>query len=157
MNDPDIEKLLEQRLAGRPAGEMFRERVLRSSTAALDATRIRQLWRYAACVAAAVFIAGTSFLWGRASAPRATVAKTEPPANLTNPADTVRVPVELVAWLEAARFFKQLDMPERVTLAYERAGKLVPREALEADTGSRAALAATMRKTHVILGQSFGG
>jgi hypothetical protein len=156
MHDPEIEKMLE-RLAGNPAGEVFRERVLRSSTAALGVGHGRQAWHYAAGVAAAILIATTAFLCGRASAPQATVAKAESPANLRNPADTVRVPVELVAWLEAARFFKQLDMPERVTLAYERAGKLVPHEALQADTGSQAALAATMRKTHAILAQSFGG
>ena len=149
MYDPDIEKLLERNLAGSAAGSLFRERVLRDSGAALGG---RKGWRCVACVAAAVLIAGTSFLWGRASASRPTAA----PA-VANSADTVSVPVELVAWLEAARFFKQLDMPERVTLAYEHAGKLVPRESLQVNDGNRTALAEMTKKTRAILAQSFGG
>jgi hypothetical protein len=68
----------------------------------------------------------------------------------------VSVPVELVAWLDAARFFKQLDMPDRVDLAYERAGKLVPHEMLKAD-GSSATAFAARKKIHAVLAQSFGG
>jgi hypothetical protein len=157
MYDPDIEKLLEQNLAGHRASEAFRERVLRHSAAALGRGHAAPAWRYAACVAAAVVIAATSFLWGRVSASRNVATNVASSTGLGNPSETVSVPVELVAWLEAARFFKQLDMPERVALAYERAGKLVPHEALEADSGSRAALAAETRKTHTILAQSFGG
>jgi hypothetical protein len=41
-------------------------------------------------------------------------------------AETVAVPGELVVWLQAARFFKQLGMEDRVALAYDRASKLVP-------------------------------
>jgi hypothetical protein len=149
MYDPDIEKLLERNLTGSPAGSLFRERVLRDSGAALGG---RRGLRSAACIAAAVLIAATSFLWGRASVSRSTAA----PA-VANSADTVSVPVELVAWLEAARFFKQLDMPERVTLAYEHAGKLVPHETLQAGEGNHTALAEMTRKTHAILAQSFGG
>jgi hypothetical protein len=149
MYDPDIEKLLERSLAGDPAGAVFRERVLRSSAAALGAGRKKRVWRYAACAAAALVIAATAFVCGRASVPRVTVAKAAP-------GETVSVPVELVAWLDAARFFKQLDMPDRVTLAYERAGKLVPHETLEADAGSRTAFAAAMKRTQVILAQALG-
>ncbi len=150
MQDPEIDKLLERSLAGDPAGEVFRERVLLRSAAVLGAKRGSRTWHDAACVAATIVVAATAFLCGRASAPRAMVARTAP-------GETVNVPVELVAWLEAARFFKQLDMPDRVTLAYERAGKLVPHATLQADAGSATALATARKKTHAILAQSFGG
>jgi hypothetical protein len=150
MYDPDIEKLLERSLAGDPAGEVFRERVLRRSAAVLTTEGRSQTGRRAACAAAAILIAAIAFLCGRVSAPRATVAE-------ATPGETVNVPVELVAWLEAARFFKQLDMPERMNLAYERAGKLVPHGTLQADAGNETALAAAKKRTYAILAQSFGG
>ena len=42
------------------------------------------------------------------------------------------MPGELVTWLQAARFFRQLGMEERVALAYERASKLVPYDSANA-------------------------
>jgi hypothetical protein len=151
MQDPDIEKLLERNLAGNRAPELFRERLLRDSAAALGRTHVTQAWRCAACVAAAVLIAAMSFLWGRASASRPAAAPVA-----ANSADTVSVPVDLVAWLEAARFFKQLDMPERVALAYDRAGRLIPYDSLQADADSRTTLAASVKQKYAILAQSLG-
>lgn len=126
MNDQDMEKLLEQSLCGDPAGRVFRARVLLDSTTALRRARHgRARWRFAALGAAAVFIATMSFLLGRCSMPP---GLPEPAAKtaIADAAETVPVPSELVEWLQAARFFRQLGMEDRVALAYDRASKLAP-------------------------------
>ncbi len=43
------------------------------------------------------------------------------------------VPRELVAWLEAARLFRQLGMDDRMARAVERAGRLLPVDTFIAD------------------------
>jgi hypothetical protein len=129
MNDRDVDKLLEQALSSDRAHEVLRQRVLRDSTAALHAGRVRRLrWRAPSLSAAAVLIAAVSFLAGRASTPRAAHEPATVVTKTTDDALTVNVPSELVAWLEAARFFKQLGMEQRVALAYERAGRLLPQD-----------------------------
>ena len=166
MDDREIDKLLEQAFSGSDAPAEFGRRVLRDSTAALALGQSkRRAWRIPALVAAAVFIAVVSFLSGRASV---SDRQTEIVAIPTDP-ETVSVPNELVAWLEAARFFKQLGMDERVASAYERAEQLVPQDvpiagnvpttyATEAITPSEQNQEESpVQKTPVILAHSFGG
>jgi hypothetical protein len=47
--------------------------------------------------------------------------------------DGVKVPSDLVAWLEAARLFRQLGMEDRMARAVERAGRLLPVDIVVAD------------------------
>lgn len=129
MNDRDVDKLLVQALSGGSPEQVFRRRVLSDSMAALSVERARRFrLRAASLSAAAVLIAAVSFLSGRISAPPAGREPTVATAPDADEAQTVSVPSDLVAWLEAARFFKQLGMEQRVALAYERAGQLVPYE-----------------------------
>jgi hypothetical protein len=129
MNDAEMDKLLERAWADPGPREAFREQVLRDSVAALARRqRRRAQWRVAGLSVAAALIAGVSFLLGRCSLPLKETGA-PPVATPAAPAGrTVAVPDELVAWLEAARFFKQLEMPERVALAYERASALLPQD-----------------------------
>lgn len=131
MDEHDVDRLLDSAIGGTGGGppEAFRQRVLRDSMAALGAgraTRIRL--RAAGLAAAAVLIVAVSFISGRLSAPRAASPPAVPPTVADGP-QRVSVPSELVAWLEAARFFRQLGMEQRVALAYERAGRLLPPDA----------------------------
>lgn len=122
MNSQDADKLLEQNLSGDPPRPAFRTRVLRDSTAAFVHTRRSGArWRLIALGTAAVLIAAVSFLLGRGSAPR---SATQPA--LADTGDTVAVPTELVAWVNAARLFKQLGMEDRAGRALDRAGRLMP-------------------------------
>ncbi len=126
MNSQDADKLLEQNLSGDPPGRLFRARVLRDSTAAFVHRRGRRArWRPAAFSTAAVFIATVSFLLGRCSAPPSMPRSAAGPA-IAHATDTVAVPSELVAWLDAARLFKQLGMEGRMGRALDRAGRLLP-------------------------------
>jgi hypothetical protein len=81
---------------------------------------------------------------------------------------TVNVSGELVAWLEAARFFKQLGMEQRMVVAYERAGALIPADPTFVGHSVSTAYAARIegdeerpkrarRKTTSILAHSLGG
>lgn len=125
MDNNDLDQLLERGFSGEPARAGLREQALRDSLAALARRRARRTaWRVAWLSAAAVLIAGVSFLLGRCAPPAQRPAVT--PVARAN--ETVAVPRELVAWLEAARFFKQVGMPERVAHAYERASALVPQD-----------------------------
>jgi len=133
MNDQDMDKLLEQGFSGNPPGQLFQARVLRDSTAALvHARRHRVRWRLAPLSAAAAFIAAASFLLGRSS-----MGPLSPPPSVplvvARADDTVAVPQELVAWLEAAQLFRQLGMEDRMGRAVERARRLLPADTVIAD------------------------
>ena len=129
MNDAEMERLLEQGLSGTPPREEFRERVLRDSLLALARVRrTRTRWRAASLSAAAVLIAGVSFLLGRCSLwapPTGPVVMTPVGAE----ASGVTVPNELVAWLDAARLFRQLGMEDRMARAIDHASKWLPDDA----------------------------
>jgi hypothetical protein len=153
MNHEDLDRVLEQGLAGEPAGALFRVRVLQGSLAALARRRRRQVrWRIATLSAAAVLIAGVAFLGGRysvlrwetgappgappgASGVRRAGGAVDSKGRTPGPSaagpvaraeGTVAVPGELIEWVNAARLFKQLGMPERVGRALDHVGRLMP-------------------------------
>jgi hypothetical protein len=132
MNDQDVDRLLQQSLSGDLPGEAFRSQVLRASSTAFVLARHRRTRRRltALAAAAAVLIAGVSFLGGRYSVTRRSTGAppgAPPVATAATPTDgTVVVSSEMVAWVNAARLFKQLGMEDRVGRALDRAGRLMP-------------------------------
>jgi hypothetical protein len=123
MDDFDIDKLIGNGLRGGTASEGFRERVLRESTGALVRGRaLRSRLRVAGLTLGIVLIAVGAFVCGQLSVPGQVIPEQE---NWTN------VPTELVAWLDAGRFFEQLGMNARAERAYREAGELIPQEAAE--------------------------
>jgi len=123
MNDFDIDKLIGEGLRGGAASGAFRERVLRESAGALVRGRaLRNRVRVAGLTLGILLIAAGAFVCGQLSAPSQVIQQEE---NWTN------VPRELVAWLDAGRFFEQLGMEERAERAYRMAGELIPQEAAE--------------------------
>lgn len=123
MNEFDIDKLIGDGLRGGTAGDAFRERVLRESAGALIRSRAsRNRLRAAGLTLGIVLIAAGAFVCGQLSVPRQVIPEQE---NWTN------VPRELVAWLDAGRFFERLGMSERAERAYKKAGELIPQEAVE--------------------------
>ena len=133
MRNHEIDKLLEESFSGDPPDPAFRTRVLADSTAALShARRVRARCRWLRFGVAAACIVGASFLLGRHSLPPSVPS---PPTGLVvaEPAEMVMVSSELVAWLDAARLFKQLGMEDRMARAVDRAGRLLPADAGMAD------------------------
>ncbi|MBN1806242.1 MAG: hypothetical protein JW837_13420 [Sedimentisphaerales bacterium] len=133
MKDKDVDKYLIEHLSGSAPREGFKEETLRDSTAALvRIQRRRPARRRAECAAAAVLIAGVAFLCGRLSAPRNLPRSVYAVPRATAGTDGIKVPSDLVAWLDAARLFKRLGMEERTARAFENAGKLLPYDAVTA-------------------------
>jgi hypothetical protein len=146
MNDAEVDKLLEGALTGPGPQEALRKQALRESLASLAHQRQKRTrWRLAGLAAAAVVIAAVSFLLGRCSAPSRETGVPPVATHAVGAGQTVAVPGEVVAWLEAARFFKQLGMEERVARAYERASALLPQEAAMAGGAMGPAFAADSR------------
>jgi hypothetical protein len=150
MEDRDVDTQLRQHLSGEPPREAFKQQMLRDSTAELVRVRRRRsAWRRAELAAAAILVAGIAFLGGRLSAPRALPRSMDAapqvavvPGTPHGEPDGVTVPSDLVAWLDAARLFKQLGMEERMARAVERAGRLLPADTATADGLSERVFAA---------------
>jgi hypothetical protein len=151
MKNEDVDKYLSQHLSGEPPREAFKQQALRDSTAALvRVQRRRSSWRRAELAAAAVLIAGVAFLGGRLSKPRMLPRNVDIESRVAagpwtphREPDGVNVPSDLVAWLDAARLFKQLGMEERMGRAVERAGRLLPYDAVAASSITGQTLVAT--------------
>ena len=143
MKDRDVDTHLTQYLPCEPAREAFRQQLLCDSTAEfVRVARRRSAWRRAELAAAAVLIAGVAFLGGRLSAPPG-LPMTVAVAPLTAPqSDSVNVPSDLVAWLEAANLFRQLGMQDRMARAISRARSLLPADTATADSPSQRVFAA---------------
>ena len=127
MKSEDWDKLLERGLSGGPPRPGFREEVLANSVAAfVRGWRRRARWRAVPLSAAAVLIAAVSFLLGRHSLPEPGAEKTPVVTPIAAGGQGVTVPNDLVAWLDAARLFRQLGMPDRMGRAVDRASRLLP-------------------------------
>ena len=135
MKEKDVEKHLRQHLSGSPPREAFKQQALRDSTAALvRVQRRRSAWRRAELTVAAVLITGVAFLGGRLSVPRKLPRSVDIAPRATAEPDGVTVPSDLIAWLDAARLFRQLGMEDRMARAVEHAGKLLPYDAVAANS-----------------------
>ena len=118
MERQDIDELLKESLSGDPPTAVFRAQVLRDSTVALiRARRARVRWRRAVVGAAAVLLAGVSFFTGRLTVPPSPGGDVAPAPQTASTAHEVTVSDDLIAWLDAARLFKQLGMEDRMTRA----------------------------------------
>ena len=165
MKDKDVDKYLSQHLSGSPPREALKQQALRDSTAALVRVRRRHsARRRAECAVAAVLIAGIAFIGGRLSVPRKLPRSVDvaPQAVAEAETDSVNVPSDLVAWLDAARFFKRLVMEERMARAFEHASELTPYDAVASISTTGHALAFTDdevfedKNKHSILTEIFG-
>ena len=134
MKDKNVDTHLRQHLSGDWPRDEFKQQALCNSTAEfIRVRRLRLAWYRAELVAAAILIAGLAFLGGRVSMPRTLPKGMDVPQLATDTPSGVNVSSELVAWLEAARLFRQLGMQDRMARAVERAGRLLPIDTFIAD------------------------
>jgi len=144
MKDRDADTHLMQHLSGEPPREAFKQQALRNSTAEfVYVCWRRSAWRRAGIAAAAILIAGVAFFGGRLSMPRTLPRSMDAAPWAATESDGVNVPSELIAWLEAARLFRQLGMEDRMARAVERAGRLLPVDTVIADGQAGQVFAAT--------------
>jgi len=141
MERRDIDDLLERTFSGGPPAPGFRAEVLRDSVEALAfARQRRRRWQWARSGMAAGFIAIASFAFGRWSA-SPELPQSAPAPVVADVPETVAVSNELVAWLDAARLFRQLGMEDRMARAVDRASMLLPQGSALADGGAAPAFA----------------
>ncbi len=134
MKDRDVDTHLRQYLSGDSPREEFKQQTLHDSTAEfVRVRRRRSAWRRAELAAAAILIGGVAFLSGRLSVPRILPGSVDVALRAATEPDGVTVPSDLVAWLDAARLFRQLGMEDRMARAVERAGRLLPVDTVIAD------------------------
>ncbi len=135
MKDKDVDIHLKRHLSGNQPREEFKQQALHDSTTEfVRVHRRRSIRRWTRLTAAAILIAGIAFLGGRLSAPSALPRSADSTPQAAALLEGVTVPVDLVAWLDAARLFGQLGMKDRMARAVERAGKLLPVDAVNADS-----------------------
>ena len=67
-----------------------------------------------------------AFVTGRFSANKETYHQQQIVQQTNNDDNNISVSRELVAWLDAAKFFDQLGMPERAEFSYKQASQLIP-------------------------------
>ena len=127
MNDQDTNRLIEDALSANAASNAFMERVLRESTAAFSRGRVlHRRMRTAGFTSLVLLVAAAAFFCGRLSVPGELSGRKIVMKNVDEQDNSIRVSRDLVAWLDAARFFTQLGMEERAELSYKQASELIP-------------------------------
>jgi hypothetical protein len=131
MNEFDIEKMIGEGTKPEAAGEDLRARVLKESAAAFVRGRVsRRRLRVGGLTLGVLLVAVGAFICGQiAGSAQSDIDKGA--VGVTDEQEWTNVPRELVAWLDAGRFFERLGMDERAERAYKKAGELIPQEAAE--------------------------
>jgi len=126
MSDFDIDKLISDSLTSGSVSDAFRDRLLRESTGALvSSRRFGKRLRAAGLMLTIMLIAIGAFVCGNfRGLHHGATEKVPVPAAGENEQMT-SVPRELVAWLDAGRFFERLGMQERAVRAYKTASGLI--------------------------------
>ena len=127
MNDMDLDKLISEGLIHSQAQTALRMRIKQESGQALIRGRRRRLWyRRAGMIGVVLLVAVAAFWGGRITTTPKSPGETVLVAHPNQDDDTILVQRDLITWLEAARFFKQLGMEERAHRAFQRASALTP-------------------------------
>lgn len=158
MNNQDINKLIEDALSANAASNAFKEQLLEESTTALIRGRIlRRQLRAAGLTLAILLVTAAAFICGRVSVSERVTHGQMIAQNVAEKDAGVRVSRDLVAWLDAARFFTQLGMDERAALSYRKASELIPRDlpdSQQAGFGSQSVLAGILQNYESVRGYS---
>lgn len=158
MNNHDINKLIEDALSANGASNVFKEHVLRDSTAAFTRGRaLRRQLRVTGLTLVILLATAAAFICGRLSVHERVTHEQMIAQNVAEKNDGIIVSRDLVAWLDAARFFTQLGMDERAALSYRKAGELIPRDvpdSQQAGFGPQSVLAGILRDHESVHGHS---
>ena len=143
MNENDINDLLSSSLGGNSARKDFKEQLLQNSTAAFTRGRIfHQRLRTTGLISLIIIFTTAAYLSGRFSVSRKTNERQIIVQHTNN--DSISVSRDLIAWLDAAKFFTQLGMDQRAEFSYKQASQLIPVELPQydlANMGQKSALA----------------
>lgn len=131
MSSHDLNKMIEDALNTHAASDDFKEHLLQNSTAAFAKGRaLQRRLRMTGLIFAILLVTGAAFICGRFSVSDPATNRQVALQASGEEDEGIRVSKEMVAWLDAARFFTQLGMDERAALSYKQASDLVPYDAL---------------------------
>ena len=157
MNDYD--EIITGGLRQRRASGAFRQELAQQSGQALARHYGRRVWlRRMLTGCATMMLVLAAYQMGRSTTRHLAQSESERNQHPGRRTDSVRVPTDLVTWLEAGRFFRQLGMEERAKKAFDQAGKLAPLGEFErtySESDHRRATIASLltRSDHLALGQ----
>lgn len=148
MNDFNFDELIGG-LKKDPADDSFREQLLLKSQSTLVRSRaVRHTIRATGVSLCILLLVVGAFVCGRFTA----VGRTED-VTVANAADNITVSAELVAWLDAGRFFERIGMQDRAVRAYKNASKLIPAEKIDrqaVDTNRSTQLASLLQRAESV-------
>ncbi len=148
MNDCNFEELIGG-LKKDPADASFREQLLLKSQSTLVRSRaVRHIIRATGVSLCILLLVVGAFVCGRFTADGRTGDIT-----VADPGDNVTVSAELVAWLDAGRFFERIGMQHRAVRAYKNASKLIPAENIDrhsVDTSRSTQLASLLQRAETV-------
>jgi hypothetical protein len=126
MSDFDIDKLISDSLTSGSVSDAFRDRLLRESTGALVSSRkFGKRLRVAGLMLTIMLVVIGAFACGNFRGLHHGATEIVPVPAADENEQRTSVPREMVAWLEAGRFFERLGMQERAVRAYKTASGLI--------------------------------
>ncbi len=144
MNDLNFDELIGG-LKKDSADDSFREQLLLKSQSTLVRSRaVRRIIRATGVFSCILLLVVGAFVCGRFTA----VGRTED-VTVADTGDNITVSAELVAWLDAGRFFERIGMQHRAVRAYKNASKLIPAEKIDqqaVDTSRSTQLASLLQR-----------
>ena len=144
MNDFDFDELIGG-LKTDSAEDSFREQLLLKSQSTLVRSRaVRHIIRATGVSSCILLLVVGAFVCGRFTA----VGRTGD-VTVANAPENITVSAELVAWLDAGRFFERIGMQDRAVKAYKNASKLIPAERIDrqaVDTSRSTQLASLLQR-----------
>ena len=131
MSSHDVNKLIEEAFGTDAASDVFKENLLQNSTTAFVRSRVLQSRiRMTGFTLIILLITAATFVFGRFSVSSRVTNRQVAGQAINEKDEGIMVSKDLVAWLDAARFFTRLGMEERAALSYKQASDLVPYDTL---------------------------
>ena len=131
MSSHDVNKLIEEAFSATAANDAFKEHLLRNSTVAFAKGRaLQRRLRMTGLTFVILFVTMAAFVCGRLSVSSHATDRQVASQTVGEEDEDIRVSKDLVAWLDAARFFTRLGMDERAALSYQQASDLIPYDQL---------------------------
>ena len=127
MSNHDMNKLIEDALSANAASDVFKERLLLDSTTAFAKGRaLQRRLRMTGFTTLILLVTAAAFVCGRLSVSSPVPNQQVAVRTVDEGDEHIKVSRDLVAWLDAARFFTRLGMDERAALSYKQASDLIP-------------------------------
>ncbi len=156
MNDLNFDELIGG-LKKDLAEDSFREQLLLKSQSTLVRSRaVRRIIRATGVSLCILLLVVGAFVCGRF-----TVVGRTGDVTVADAGENITVSAELVAWLDAGRFFERIGMQHRAVRAYKNASKLIPAERIDqqaVDTSRSTQLASLLQRAETVaMGKTDNG